>query len=115
MWVSLSISVQIANDHLIIKRCFFKRIDVDIWTTKIKVIETSTRSVNYNGVGNFFRNTLSPKYIKIVVVNPDSSKTKINATGIGVNNATMLRELLQMYSEENTTTPTILMTDVSCK
>lgn len=114
IWFSLSIKVKITeNDHLLVKRCFIKRCDVDIWITKIKVIETTSRSVNYYGSGNYFKNILTPKKIKIVVVNPDNTKTKINATGLGVKNSNALREQLQLYSDDTSDVSTLHSTQTS--
>lgn len=115
-WFSLSINVKItADDRLQVRRNFIRRCDVDIWTTKIKVVETTSRSVDFYGRGNFFINILSPKRIKIVVVNPDNTKTKINATGLGGNNANTLREQLQLYSDDTSDVSTLHCTQTSPK
>lgn len=115
-WFSLSINVKItADDRLQVRRNFIRRCDVDMWTTKIKVVETTSRSVDFYGRGNFFINILSPKRIKIVVVNPDNTKTKINATGLGVNNANTLREQLQLYSDDTSDVSTLHSTQTSPK
>ncbi|MEG0327485.1 MAG: hypothetical protein RR565_06280 [Erysipelothrix sp.] len=114
-WGATNISVKISDDELIVKRFFIKRCQVDLWTTRVKVIQTTTHSISFNGFGNVFTNILTPKRIKIVVVNSDSSKTKINATGLGINNADALREHIQMYSGSNPDLTILHSTQVSSK